>query len=126
MEVVEHDKDGLVAGRGDEELPHAREHLLLLILLRHAHAGRGVDQAQERSDEQGGLLVDAEGCGVRLEVVEIGGEPPENGLDQVEEGAQGPPRPAGDAEIGGIRAGGELAEQTRLPHSRLAHDAHHM
>ena len=112
VQVVEHDQHGPVAGSGAEELPHTCEDLALLVLLGHAHAGRGVGQAQEGADEQGGLLVDTEGGDLLFEVVEVAGEAPEDGLDQIEEGAEGPPGPAGDAEVGAVRAGGELGEQS--------------
>ena len=117
-------REGLEAGFfGREELPKAREYLLLALLVRHADSCRRLAQTQERAEQDDVFLVDAELCGPRLELVQVVRPAADDRLHDVEEWAEGALTSALDAHLALGPGGAELGEQSRLADAGLAHNA---
>ena len=126
VDVLDRDERRPPRRHGEQELPKAREYLLLALLVRHADSCRRLAQTQERAEQDDVFLVDAELCGPRLELVQVVRPAADDRLHDVEEWAEGALTSALDAHLALGPGGAELGEQSRLADAGLAHDADHV
>ena len=114
MHVVEDQESGPGRGR-QQELPHAREHLALSLLVRHPNGGGSPGQPEQRGHEQGGLVVDSQPGSPALQVVEVVRRPSEDPGQQIEKRPEGPLGTARDPDVQALVPDGELRQKPRLP-----------
>ncbi len=108
MHVVQDDEGRTAGRRAQQELPHASEHLPLLLLVGHPDGRRGAAQAEQRGHQDGRLIVNAKVRGPVLQVLDVVRDPSQDPFQEVQERAERPFPAAGDPDVQAAFPGREL------------------